>query len=148
MKDKTPSFSDLIREERPFVYKKKKDFEFVSGLMSYLKKTSLSKTNTPNITSWWKQRIFCITKDRIKEGKSTWYPDPVNGECIIETHKIKGESKEEWKLRKRKLLEYYAPVIAIYHETIFSCFIKRIHPVLADKIYEQFQETKEDKIRP
>ena len=144
MKDKTPSFSDLIRSEQPFVYKKKKDFEFVSGLMSYLKKTSLNKTNTPDITSWWKQRIFCITKDSIKEGKSTWYPDPLKGECIIETHKIKGESKEEWKLRKIELIKYYAPVIAIYHETIFSCFIKRIDPSFVEKIHSKYFEKKEE----
>ena len=92
-------------------------------------------------------RIFCITNANIKKGDDTWYPDALKRKLIIETYEIKGETKEEWKLRKKKLMEYYAPAIAIYHEAIFSCFIKRINPVLADKIYNQFQKTKENKIR-
>ena len=90
------------------------------------------------------RRVSVYSTDSIKEGKSTWYPDPLKGECIIETHKIKGESKEEWKSRKRELIKYYAPVIAIYHETIFSCFIKRIDPRFVEKIHSKYFEKKEE----
>ena len=83
-----------------------------------------------NITHWWKQKISCTTNTNIKKGEGNWYPDALNGKCIIETHEIKNETNEEWRLRKRKLIEYYMPAIAAYHESIFFCFVKRIHPSL------------------
>ena len=149
---KKNSMTDLVRRElrESFTYKSRRDLEFVSALMRYLNKIFPHKATyeNTNITFWWTQKIFCVTNANIEKGDDMWYPDALKRKLIIETYEIKGETKEEWKSRKKKLMEYYAPVIAIYHETIFSCFIKRIHPVLADKIYEQFQETKEDKIRP
>ena len=124
----------------PFTYKGRKDFEFVSALMRYFNKifpNGTANANT-NITCWWKQKTFCAISSDIKKGDDTWYPDALNGKCIIETFEIKSETKEEWKLRKRKLLEYYSPAIAAYHEAMFSCFVKRIDSSLGKEIYNQY----------
>ena len=143
--------ANLIRGglRESFTYKSRWDLEFVSALMRYLNKIFPHETSyeNTNITFWWTQKIFCITNANIEKGDDTWYPDAVKRKLIIETYEIKGESKEEWKSRKKKLIEYYAPAIAIYHETIFSCFIKRIDPMLADEIYNQFYKTEEEKTR-
>ena len=141
-KKEQDSIADLLKGElrEPFTYKGRKDFEFVSALMRYLSKIFPNgvANEDANITCWWKQRTFCIINHDIKKGDDTWYPDALNGKCMIESYQIKGESKEEWRLRKRKLLEYYAPAIAAYHEGMFSCFIKRIDSNLGKKIYNQY----------
>ena len=133
---------NLFREELkgPFIYKSKKDFEFVSALMSCLKKILPNETThtNVNITFWWKQKIFCITNPKIKKGDDTWYPDAFNGKCIIETYEIKNETNEEWRARKKSLLEYYASSISAYHEGMFFCFVKRIDSNLYKEIYNQY----------
>ena len=137
------SIADLLQGELikgPLVYRGRKDFEFVSALMRYFNKIfpSTSNHSDADITCWWKQRTFCTVQEDLKRGDDTWYPDALNGRCVIEAHRIKSETWEGWKLRKRKLLEYYAPAIAAYHEAMFSCFVKRIDPSLGKEIYNQY----------